>query len=112
LDWNTTITVKSGQLLLLTGRAWSGAGSITGVDVSFDLGKSWSPATILEQAQPLCWVRFQIEGPAKAGYYQLMSRATDSAGNTQPAPQDVKWNQYGLLYNGHIGHPVVIVFAS
>jgi sulfane dehydrogenase subunit SoxC len=109
LDWDTTVMVKPGHTIPLTGRAWSGGGSITCVEVSFDLGTTWTEAKLLDKAKPLCWVRFQVDWPAKPGYYQLMSRATDSAGRTQPAPQDVKWNQFGLLYNGHIGHPVVVL---
>jgi sulfane dehydrogenase subunit SoxC len=109
LDWNTTVTLKQGQEFVMTGRAWSGAGSITRVEVKLDEDTGWSQAKLLDEAKPLCWVRFQASGKAKYGYYKLMSRATDSQGNTQPPPEDVKWNQNGLLYNGHIGHPVVVV---
>ncbi|MFE7313348.1 hypothetical protein ACFU7T_09580 [Streptomyces sp. NPDC057555] len=36
-----------------------------------------------------------------------MTRAKDTAGNIQPRPEDVVWNQHGLGYNGH--HPLELI---
>jgi hypothetical protein len=38
-----------------------------------------------------------------------MSRARDKAGNIQPRPEDVVWNQHGLGYNGHAPLDVVVL---
>jgi DMSO/TMAO reductase YedYZ molybdopterin-dependent catalytic subunit len=114
LDWNTTIALEAGnpKPVMLTGRAWSGRGAIRKVEVSFDKGRSWTQATLLQGPQPLCWVRFQVEWRARPGAYELMARATDDQGDVQPSPEQIRWNQYGLLYNAHVGHPVVVTGST
>jgi DMSO/TMAO reductase YedYZ molybdopterin-dependent catalytic subunit len=99
--------------LLLRGRAWSGVGAIDRVDVSLEqlvAPGTWAPAwhppwreaEFLAKPEPLQWVRFEVRWlGAVPGRYRLMSRARDAAGNTQPRPEDVVWNQQGLGYNGH-----------
>ena len=69
------------------GAAWGAP--IAGVDVRIDDG-SWQPATLTEgEGEEYAWVfwTFAWEDPA-AGEHTVTSRATDAAGNVQPAPDD------------------------
>jgi DMSO/TMAO reductase YedYZ molybdopterin-dependent catalytic subunit len=100
--------------ITLRGRAWSGSGAITRVDVSVERLVSpgrwvtempWVMATLLSTPERFIWTRFEVPWPGvQPGQYRVMSRATDEAGNVQPRPEEVVWNQHGLGYNGH--HPL------
>ena len=83
----------------IAGLAWSGKGEITQVEINVDGGVSWQTAEF-EQAKskfaPQPW-RFQWK-PDRVGAYILRSRATDSAGETQPYEQ--RWNRLGYGNNG------------
>ncbi|MDQ5823740.1 MAG: molybdopterin-dependent oxidoreductase [Chloroflexota bacterium] len=122
LDWDTTLTLPEDGVIELSGRAWSGAGPIALVEVCArqevergEWREVWDPPWLsAELDQPglaeTAWTRFTLRWQgAKVGYYKLMARATDAQGNVQPAPDEVPWNQHGLLYNGHVGHPVTLV---
>jgi DMSO/TMAO reductase YedYZ molybdopterin-dependent catalytic subunit len=91
----------------LTGRAWSGTSGISRVDVSIDHGATWNPAKLLNRSQAGNWSRFKYSFPPQpSGSYELWARATDSAGNTQPAT--VPFNNLGYLFGAIVRHPVVI----
>lgn len=65
------------------GWAWS-ASDVERVDVSVDGGNSWSQAC-LEPRSHRCWQKFSLDWSVpRAGRYQLISKATDSKGQTQP----------------------------
>jgi DMSO/TMAO reductase YedYZ molybdopterin-dependent catalytic subunit len=82
----------------LTGRAWSGWGSIERVEVTTDGGSTWSDAALDEHVGPSAWRgwRFAWEPPAE-GAYRLGSRASDAAGNRQPV--EPPWNVKGYANN-------------
>lgn len=91
--------VAAGESLQLRGQAWSGAGRIERVDLSWDFGQTWIAANLQEPPNPFAWQRFAkpitLPGP---GYYELWARATDVRGATQP--QVVPgWNPLGYLNN-------------
>ena len=69
----------------ISGYAHSPSGPITQVQWSIDSGLSWNDATVLPPQIQHSWARFQFEWTAPTGEHTLMTRATDSAGNTQPA---------------------------
>jgi DMSO/TMAO reductase YedYZ molybdopterin-dependent catalytic subunit len=116
LEHDPEITLVPGDIAL-RGRAWSGSGPIERVDVSVEklvapgqwvTVMPWRAATLLSRPEPFVWARFEVPWPAaQPGQYRVMSRAADTAGNVQPRPEDVVWNQHGLAYNGH--HPVDFV---
>lgn len=82
----------------LEGRAWSGSGTIEAVDVSSDGGATWEPAELDPATAPHGWRRWRFEWrPDAAGDYELCCRATDSAGNRQPAT--APWNLGGYANN-------------
>ena len=70
---------------LLEGRAWSGVGELTGVEVSTDGGESWTAAELEDDVgSPWAWRRWTFEWDATAGEHELCCRARDAAGNEQP----------------------------
>jgi len=88
------------------GFAWSPYGTIAKVEYSLDGGKEWLTATLLEPNQPLAWVRWEMNWDPAPGSYEIMTRATDEMGNTQP--DAVKWNSLGYLYCAVVSHPVTV----
>jgi DMSO/TMAO reductase YedYZ molybdopterin-dependent catalytic subunit len=81
----------------LTGRAWSGRAPIATVEVSTDGGASWTEAELGRQPTPWAWVGWSLPWEATPGTYELCSRATDQAGNTQPL--EAPWNTGGYANN-------------
>jgi len=81
----------------LTGRAWSGYGSIDRVEVSTDGGASFDAAVLDPALGPSAWRGWSFEWNATPGEYLLSSRATDSQGKTQPL--DPPWNLKGYANN-------------
>jgi DMSO/TMAO reductase YedYZ molybdopterin-dependent catalytic subunit len=90
----------------VTGRAWSGHGSISRVDYSVDGGASWHGARLFGPNVPGAWARWDFEWKATPGKYEIRVKATDDRGETQP--YDVPWNDLGYLYGGVVGHPVEV----
>jgi sulfane dehydrogenase subunit SoxC len=83
----------------IQGRAWSGWGAITSVEVSADGGRLWAPARLEKpEASRWAWRGWTYEwNPATAGEYELCCRARDDAGNVQPL--DVPWTTGGYSNN-------------
>jgi sulfane dehydrogenase subunit SoxC len=77
----------------LRGRAWTGLGTIEGVEVSTNGGETWSDAALDEALGTYAWKGFRFEWDAVEGEHELCCRATDSAGNTQPL--EGTWNHGG-----------------
>jgi sulfane dehydrogenase subunit SoxC len=81
----------------LTGRAWSGFGPIERVEVSTDGGASFAPAALDQPLGEAAWRGWSFDWDAAPGEYILRSRATDSAGNSQPLT--APWNLKGYANN-------------
>ena len=121
IEHNPEMTLLPGDIML-RGRAWSGAGAIKHVHVAVEkLVKPgqwvsempWREAKLLSPPEPLMWVRFEVPWPgATPGQYRVMSRATDEAGDVQPPPEDVVWNQHGLGYNGYAPLDLIVLPSS
>lgn len=83
---------------LIEGRAWSGQAAITGVDISTDGAATWQPATLgAASAHQWAWRSWSYDWDATPGQYDLIARATDADGATQPLDQD--WNRQGMANN-------------
>lgn len=81
------------------GRAWSGAGPIQRVEFSADGGATWTDAELGQAAGPYAWRPWSHAWTVtQPGEYELCSRATDAAGNTQPL--EGVWNLGGYAANG------------
>jgi DMSO/TMAO reductase YedYZ molybdopterin-dependent catalytic subunit len=82
----------------LRGIAWAGEQRIDRVEVSTDGGRHWTNAELSPQNLPFAWRLWSLAWtPPETGYYTILSRATDSAGNVQPLT--ATWNPSGYLYN-------------
>jgi DMSO/TMAO reductase YedYZ molybdopterin-dependent catalytic subunit len=82
----------------LEGRAWSGHGPVTSVEVTVDGGQSWADANLDEPTGEFGWRRWTYDwDDVEPGDYELCSRATDAAGNVQPT--DPTWNFGGYVNN-------------
>ena len=80
------------------GFAWAGENDITRVDVSIDNGATWQPARLTGEQAKYAWRRFEyVFAAARPESVLLLSRATDSKGNVQPAVS--QWNPSGYLWN-------------
>ncbi len=77
--------LKDGDIVEIEGLAWSGMGTITGVDISFDGGKNYVEAQLKGLILPKSWTRWSYMHTYKKGETLLLtSRAMDDAGYIQP----------------------------
>jgi DMSO/TMAO reductase YedYZ molybdopterin-dependent catalytic subunit len=81
----------------LSGRAWSGYGSIEKVELSTDNGATFNAAVLDPALGPSAWRGWSQTWDATQGEHVLSSRATDSRGNVQPL--DPPWNLKGYANN-------------
>jgi DMSO/TMAO reductase YedYZ molybdopterin-dependent catalytic subunit len=79
----------------VTGRAWSGHGEIVRVEVGVD--DEWADAELEPPVGEHAWRGWSFAWDAQPGEHELMCRATDSAGNTQPLTG--AWNHGGYCNN-------------
>ena len=71
---------------------------VTRVDVSADGGRSWTQANLERRADaPWSWTFWETMLDLSRGEHELVVRAWDSAGQTQPAAPDDTWNFKGYL---------------
>jgi DMSO/TMAO reductase YedYZ molybdopterin-dependent catalytic subunit len=90
-------TVEAG-VVAIEGRAWSGHGAITSVEMSDDGGATWAAATVEPPALgPWAWQRWTHLWRATPGARVLACRARDEAGNEQPL--EASWNVGGYANN-------------
>jgi DMSO/TMAO reductase YedYZ molybdopterin-dependent catalytic subunit len=99
-------TVSSG-LQRVFGFAWSGFGDVARVDVSADDGRTWAAARLVRGEGPFAWTRWEFDWtPSASGRACLSARATDSAGNVQPA--EPVWNKFGYEMNAVLNVEVTV----
>jgi DMSO/TMAO reductase YedYZ molybdopterin-dependent catalytic subunit len=91
---------------VLRGRAWSGGGAITKVEVSVDGGESWHAAHIEEPRERWMWVRWSYLWDAQPGQYHIMSRATDEVGRVQP--REPRYNNMRKNFNAIVGYDISV----
>jgi DMSO/TMAO reductase YedYZ molybdopterin-dependent catalytic subunit len=90
----------------IAGFAYSPSGPVQRVEWSDDDGSTWQAARILDPVLPHAWQRFEFDWDATAGDHTLLTRATDSAGRTQP--DQTPYNAKGYLLNIVLPHPVTV----
>jgi sulfane dehydrogenase subunit SoxC len=81
----------------LRGRAWSGYGGIERVEVSTDGGTTFNAAVLDPEQGAHAWRGWSFDWEAAPGEHEISSRATDTAGNTQPL--EPPWNLKGYANN-------------
>jgi DMSO/TMAO reductase YedYZ molybdopterin-dependent catalytic subunit len=107
-DFLTRTRLVPMGIVRLLGRAWSGAGRITTVEVSTDGGTTWALAEVDEPTHDHSWQSWSYVWDASApGPHELSCRAKDSAGNVQPVEQ--YWTARGMGNNTVQRVPVVVV---
>jgi DMSO/TMAO reductase YedYZ molybdopterin-dependent catalytic subunit len=80
------------------GKAWSGTGPITQVEVSLTGEGPWLPAKLEVPKGPYHWQDWSFDWtPPHIGRHTLRARATDAAGNIQP--ETPPWNRLGYGNN-------------
>lgn len=78
--------------------------SISKVEWSADSGTTWHEADLHSPQVQYSWARFEFTWSPGPGDHILMTRATDTAGNTQP--DAIPFNKKGYLFNQPLPHPV------
>jgi DMSO/TMAO reductase YedYZ molybdopterin-dependent catalytic subunit len=97
--------VEPGPVTLI-GRAWSGQGSIESVELSTDGGTTFNAVVLDLPLGTNAWCGWRYEWQAEEGEHVISSRATDSAGNTQPL--EPPWNLKGYANNAVERIPVLV----
>jgi sulfite oxidase len=91
--------VKAG-INRVAGYAIGGAHPLEQVEVSGDGGTTWTTAKLMSsRAYPWAWWLWQIQIELKPGAAQIVARAKDSAGHTQPRDAEEIWNFKGYANN-------------
>jgi len=117
LDWDAVL--PAARTITLTGRSWSGAAPIVRVEVSIDGGATWRRAELHDRrgaghgagrgrTRDLSWTRWSYRWRRPAvGSHELLARASDAAGRTQPLV--AAYNDGGYLFDAVVRHPVTVV---
>jgi hypothetical protein len=92
---------------VLRGRAWSGAGAITQVEVSVDGGQTWHAAHLEPPCERWLWVRWSYTWDAQPGQYSIMSRATDEVGRVEP--QTPRYNFMRKNFSAIVATDITVV---
>jgi sulfane dehydrogenase subunit SoxC len=91
----------------LEGRAWSGAGAVTSVEVSTNGGETWRAARLEPSPDEAAWSRWTATWEATApGDTEVCCRATDVTGARQP--DEPVWNLGGYAVNAVHRVPVTV----
>ncbi len=87
--------VKRSSSVRVHGAAWSGAAPIAKVEFSDD-GTQWSEAELMGEDVPNAWRLWSHtwRTPDRVGLARISVRATDKAGNTQPAQRSADRRTY------------------
>ena len=95
---------------LLEGRAWSGYGPVSAVEVTVDGGFTWQPAALEPAVGSWAWRRWSLAWEVdQPGRYVLSARAADVSGRAQPTDLDAQsWNRGGFA-NGSLQRVDVVV---
>lgn len=112
--------LRGDRQIALTGRSWSGAAPIAWVDVSTDGGRRWTPARIHRRpgapghgagdrrTRGHGWSQWShVWRHPAPGSHELLARATDVRGRTQPAV--AAFNPNGYFFDAVVRHPVTVV---
>ncbi len=94
-DFLTRNRVVDRGVVEVVGRAWSGMGEITKVELGVDGG--FALAMLGESMGPFAWRRWTAQWQSEPGEHVLSCRATDAAGNVQPV--EPQWNLQGMGNN-------------
>jgi sulfite oxidase len=90
-------TFAPGQVTI-SGYAITGEGRLVErVELSIDGGATWTEASLPGRVHPWAWRFWRATLDPRPGQYQIMVRAWDSSGETQPKEMGQVWNWKGYL---------------
>jgi sulfite oxidase len=92
-------TVSAGPVSVQGYAITGGDRSVERVDVSTDGGETWTTADLQEGSDPWAWRFWEASVNLSPGRYEFVTRAWDSAANTQPALAEQVWNFKGYMDN-------------
>ncbi len=89
-------SVAAGSTYRVFGAAWAGNSPVAKVEINTSGGKLWEPAKLLGDAVPFAWRlwEFSWNVPDQKGKHELLVRATDENGNSQPFERDPNRRNY------------------
>jgi sulfite oxidase len=93
--------VPAGEVALLGYAYAGGARTVARVDVSTDGGATWMRAELLADLGRWAWRRWRATVTLAPGEHELLARAWDNAGATQPAHAAALWNPKGYANNAY-----------
>ena len=99
--------VKPGDVPVV-GVAWSNGAAIAKVEFSEDGGRNWRPTKLIGKETKYGFRKWSYLWPASEGKFSIVSRATDTAGRTQPLTED--WNPSGYLWN--VAQPKSVLISA
>ncbi len=106
LPLNSAIMTPSAGSVVAAGtvavRGWAtprAGARIVSVECSPDDGATWTRAQLLDEPHADSWARWQWDARLEPGMHRLCCRATDTAGDHQPADPSETWNERGYLNN-------------
>ena len=100
--------LKRGVPAELRGKAWDNGAGIAAVDVSFDQGQSWRPATLGRDLGRYAWRDFRLPlATGRSGTLPIAVRARSNNGTQQP--QKLTFNPSG--YHDNIVQSVTVEVA-
>ncbi|WP_245944024.1 sulfite oxidase [Acuticoccus kandeliae] len=110
-SWITSpLESASSGRVVIEGVAFGGDSEVTGVEVSTDGGANWEKAAFTgPDLGPYAWRPFALITDLAAGTHELVSRATNAAGDAQP--EDFPENERGYGNNGWRAHGVSVTLA-
>jgi DMSO/TMAO reductase YedYZ molybdopterin-dependent catalytic subunit len=91
---------------VIRGFAWSGNQPVQRVELSVDGGATWQLTDLESADSAYSWQRWQTIWLAQPGQFQIMVRATDTAGRAQPT--EPEWNLLGYANNAIQIVPVAV----
>ncbi|HEV2094762.1 MAG TPA: sulfite oxidase [Rubrobacter sp.] len=108
------LTPENGETVArgpVTVRGYAVAGGDHGigrVEVSTDGGRLWTGASLSEEGGPGTWRLWEATLELAPGPHEIVARAFDSEGGTQPASVDEVWNFLGYANNAWHGVEVEV----
>ena len=81
--------------------AWNdGLAKIDAVHVSTDGGQTWKAAQLEPSKSKYAWNHWKTGISLSKGMHNVLARATDALGRTQPLDGSIHWNPAGYAWNG------------
>lgn len=100
LDWPAHLAAGR---RVIRGRAFSGEARVARVQYAVDHGP-WREAELGTPNIAAAWVCWSFIWNATPGNHTLRVRAVDEHGQVQP--DEVEWNDHGVLFNAVVAHPL------